>query len=74
MFEKSRSCQIVTEVEISRKEFNWKTVIDLAEELKIRSYFLIGEGKLELLLQELPPTEIHISKSHRDLTEANDIC
>jgi hypothetical protein len=74
MFEKSRSCQIVTEVEKSREEFNWITVIDLTEQLKIRSYFLIGEGKLELFLEELPPNETHINKSHRDLTEASDIC
>ena len=37
MFEKGRSCQIVTEVEKSREEFNWKTVIDLAEQLKMKS-------------------------------------
>jgi len=62
MAEKSRSFQIVTEVKKSRKESNWKNVIDLAEQLKLRSCFLIGEGKLELCLEELPPTAINVNK------------
>jgi hypothetical protein len=48
MAEKVRSCQIHIEAKKSREESNWKSVIHLAEQLKLRSYFLIGEGKLEL--------------------------
>jgi hypothetical protein len=62
MAEKVRSCQIHTEAEKSREESNWKTVVHFAEQLKLRSYFLTGEGKLELFLEELPPTETNISK------------
>jgi len=48
MAEKVRSCQIHIEAKKSREESNWKSVIHLAEQLKLRPYFLIGEGKLEL--------------------------
>lgn len=34
---KSRSFRIETEIEKSREESNWKKVIDLAEQLKLRS-------------------------------------
>ena len=54
----------------SREESNWKSVIYLAEQLIIKSYFLIGEGKLELFLEELPPTKTIISKACTGLTEA----
>jgi hypothetical protein len=70
MVDKGRSCQIVTEVKKSREESNWNSVIDLAEQLKIRTYFLIGEGKLELFLEELPPTKTIISKADTGLAEA----
>lgn len=34
---KGRSYRIETEIEKSREESNWKKVIDLAEQLKVRS-------------------------------------
>jgi hypothetical protein len=74
MAKKCRSCQTVTEVEKSREESNLKNVIDLSEKLKLRSYFLIGEGKLELCLEELPLAATNISKARTGLTEAKDIC
>ncbi|XP_021924008.1 tetratricopeptide repeat protein 7B isoform X2 [Zootermopsis nevadensis] len=74
---KSRSFRIETEIEKSREESNWKKVIDLAEQLKLRSpnseylaNFLIGEGKLESFLEELPPTDANISKARTGLTDA----
>ncbi|KAJ9596857.1 hypothetical protein L9F63_012113, partial [Diploptera punctata] len=74
---KSRSYRIESEIEKSREESNWKKVIDLAEQLKLRSpnseylaTFLIGEGKLESFLEEYPPIDANISKARTGLTEA----
>ncbi|PSN31945.1 Tetratricopeptide repeat protein 7B [Blattella germanica] len=74
---KSRNYRIESEIEKSREESNWKKVIDLAEQLKLRSpnseylaTFLIGEGKLESFLEEFPPIDANISKARTGLTEA----
>ena len=53
------------EIERSREEGNWKRVIQLAEQLRLRpertfetlAHFLIGEAKLEDFLEEYPPKE-----------------
>ncbi|XP_063224947.1 tetratricopeptide repeat protein 7B [Bacillus rossius redtenbacheri] len=69
--------RIESDIEKSREESNWKRVIDLAEQLKLRSpsseclaNFLIGEGKLELYLQEFPPVDANISRARSGLAEA----
>ncbi|GLH01190.1 Tetratricopeptide repeat protein 7B [Gryllus bimaculatus] len=71
--------RIETEIEKSREEANWKRVVELAEHLKQRSTspdseclanFLIGEGKLELYLEEFPPVETNIFKARTGLAEA----
>ncbi|XP_069687732.1 tetratricopeptide repeat protein 7B-like isoform X2 [Periplaneta americana] len=74
---KGRSFRIETEIEKSREESNWKKVIDLAEQLKLRSpnseylaNFLIGEGKLESFLEEFPPIDANTSRARTGLTEA----
>lgn len=71
--------RIETEIEKSREESNWKRVVELAEHLKERSTsseseclanFLIGEGKLELYLEECPPVESNLFKARTGLAEA----
>ncbi|CAG5054643.1 unnamed protein product [Parnassius apollo] len=66
-----------TEIEKSREESNWKKVVDLAQQLKSRSpqheslaHFLIGEGKLELYLDEWPPIKENIERAQRELSDA----
>ena len=56
---------VEAEIERSREEGNWKRVIQLAEQLRLRpertfetlAHFLIGEAKLEDFLEEYPPKE-----------------
>ncbi|KAG8235328.1 hypothetical protein J437_LFUL003611 [Ladona fulva] len=64
------------EIEKSREEGNWKREIELAEQMKGRlqndalATFCIGEGKMELFLEEYPPIEANISKARNGLSEA----
>ncbi|GAB6031720.1 hypothetical protein CHUAL_009466 [Chamberlinius hualienensis] len=66
------------EVEKNRDESNWKKVRELAEQLKLRqpggvetlANFLVGESKLELYLEDNPPTEHNVTKARSTLTEA----
>ncbi|XP_075226691.1 tetratricopeptide repeat domain 7 [Lycorma delicatula] len=71
------SVRVESEIERSREESNWKRVIELAEQLKNRNpnqaalcNFLLGEGKLEVFLEECPPLENNISKARTGLNEA----
>ncbi|XP_054272006.1 tetratricopeptide repeat protein 7B isoform X2 [Macrosteles quadrilineatus] len=71
------SVRIETEIEKSREESNWKKVIELAEQLKSKNAaqaplcnFLLGEGKLELFLEEWPPVETNFSRARSGLGEA----
>ncbi|XP_076056869.1 tetratricopeptide repeat domain 7 isoform X2 [Oratosquilla oratoria] len=73
-----RGNRIEADIEKSREEANWRKVIELAEQLKTRNAsgveilanFLIGEGKLELYLEENPPTEANIPKAKNGLSDA----
>ncbi|XP_046670880.1 LOW QUALITY PROTEIN: tetratricopeptide repeat protein 7B-like [Homalodisca vitripennis] len=69
--------RIETEIEKSREESNWKRVIELADQLKTRNAaqaplcsFLLGEGKLEMFLEEWPPVDSNFSKARSGLGEA----
>ncbi|XP_034253194.1 tetratricopeptide repeat protein 7B [Thrips palmi] len=68
--------RIENEIEKSREESDWKRLIELAEQLKARSpnhdclaNFLIGEGKLESFLEEVPPLEANVAKARFGLIE-----
>lgn len=69
--------RIETDIEKSREESNWKRVIELAEQLKAKSAnqaplcnFLLGEGKLEMFLEEWPPLESNVNKARSGLGES----
>jgi len=72
-----------TDIEKAREEGNWKRVIELANQLKERpdtvkqfetlGWFLIGEGKLEELLEEMPTGQEDLTRERKDrLKEAKD--
>jgi len=72
-----------TEIEKAREEGNWRRVIELANQLKERpdtvkqfetlGWFLIGEGKLEELLEEMPTGQEELTRERRErLKEAKD--
>ncbi|CAH4036715.1 unnamed protein product [Pieris brassicae] len=65
-----------TDIEKSREESNWKKAVELAQQLKARSpqheslaHFLIGEGKLEVYLEEWPPIKDNTEHAQRELSE-----
>ena len=65
---------VETEIERAREDGNWKRVLHLAEQLKIRpdrqfetlGNFLIGEAKLEDFLEEHPPKEKNTAHVRRN--------
>ena len=78
---------VETEIERSREEGNWKRVIELAEQLRIRqansggggdrsyetlAHFLIGEAKLEDFLEEYPPKEKNCARAKEGLADARE--
>ena len=71
---------VEAEIERSREEGNWKRVIQLAEQLRLRpertfetlAHFLIGEAKLEDFLEEYPPKEKNAHRAKEGLQEARD--
>jgi len=78
-----RAGPLEAEIEKAREEGNWKKVIDLANQLKERpdqqhrqtetlGWFLIGEGKLEEYLEEVPPKEENTKEARTRLKEAKE--
>lgn len=73
----NKGVRLETDIEKCREEGNWKKVIELSDQLKIKHStqgplcnFLLGEGKLELFLEEYPPLESNISKAKAGLIDA----
>ncbi|XP_014284960.1 tetratricopeptide repeat protein 7B isoform X1 [Halyomorpha halys] len=73
----NKGIRLETDIEKCREEGNWKKVIELSDQLKLKNSlqgplcnFLLGEGKLEIFLEEYPPLESNISKAKAGLIEA----
>ncbi|KAK9502249.1 hypothetical protein O3M35_011053 [Rhynocoris fuscipes] len=73
----NKGIRLEIDIEKCREESNWKKVIELSDQLKWKHNtqgplcnFLLGEGKLELFLEECPPLESNISKAKSGLSEA----
>eukprot|EP00096_Caligus_rogercresseyi_P009540 TRINITY_DN3245_c0_g1_i2.p1 TRINITY_DN3245_c0_g1~~TRINITY_DN3245_c0_g1_i2.p1 ORF type:complete len:911 (+),score=237.41 TRINITY_DN3245_c0_g1_i2:189-2921(+) len=72
------SSVIEIEIEKAREDGNWKRILELAEQVRLRpdkqfetlAHFLIGEGKLEEFLEENPPKESNVAKAKAGLHEA----
>lgn len=71
---------VEAEIERAREEGNWKRVVQLAEQLRLRpertfetlAHFLIGEAKLEDFLEEYPAKEKNAHRAKDGLQEARD--
>ncbi|XP_014242615.1 tetratricopeptide repeat protein 7B isoform X2 [Cimex lectularius] len=73
----SKGVRLETDIEKCREESNWKKVIELSDQLKSKHSsqgplcnFLMGEGKLEMFLEECPPLECNVNKAKVGLCPA----
>uniref|UniRef100_A0A0K8TA39 Tetratricopeptide repeat protein 7 N-terminal domain-containing protein n=2 Tax=Lygus hesperus TaxID=30085 RepID=A0A0K8TA39_LYGHE len=73
----NKGVRLETDIEKCREESNWKKVIELSDQLKLKHNsqgplcnFLLGEGKLEMFLEECPPLESNIGKARAGLADA----
>ncbi|XP_073996401.1 tetratricopeptide repeat domain 7 [Rhodnius prolixus] len=73
----NKGVRLEIDIEKCREESNWKKVIELSDQLKWKHNtqgplcnFLLGEGKLELFLEECPPLDANTTKARSGLTEA----
>ncbi|XP_047736404.1 tetratricopeptide repeat protein 7B, partial [Hyalella azteca] len=78
----ARSQRLQADLERNRVEANWKKVIELAESYKALipagqdnhlAMLLLGEGKLELYLEEHPPIPANFQAAKAGLTEARSL-
>ncbi|BES92953.1 Tetratricopeptide repeat protein [Nesidiocoris tenuis] len=73
----NKGVRLETDIEKCREESNWKKVIELSDQLKQKHNsqgplcnFLLGEGKLEMFLEECPPLDTNIGKARAGLQDA----